>query len=42
MPVISSSEQVLGGAYPLLDVISPTPGTLGVCVVPGCYGLRVF
>ncbi len=26
MPVISSSEQVLGGAYPLLDGISPTIG----------------
>jgi hypothetical protein len=26
MPVISSSEQVLGGAYPLLDGISPTVG----------------
>ena len=26
MPVIGSSEQVLGGAYPLLDGISPTIG----------------
>jgi hypothetical protein len=26
MPVISPSEQVLGGAYPLLDGVSPTIG----------------
>jgi hypothetical protein len=26
MPVISPSEQVLGGAYPLLDGLSPTIG----------------